>query len=109
MKENLTMRSRRLPVSAASLLMVLAFCAGMLKADTRPYILLITCEDNNLDWVDCYGNPHADTANIDGLAAEGFQYIHCYANAPVCEPSRSTSITGMLAISNDTFPDADHF
>jgi N-sulfoglucosamine sulfohydrolase len=104
MKVYLTMRSRRLPVSAASLFMVLALCTGMVKADTRPNILWITCEDNNVDWVGCYGNPHADTPNIDGLAAEGFQYMHCYANAPVCAPSRSTWITGMLAISNGTFP-----
>ena len=54
MKENLTMRSRRMPVSAARLLMVLALCAGMGKADTRPNILWITCGDNCVDWVGCY-------------------------------------------------------
>jgi N-sulfoglucosamine sulfohydrolase len=70
----------------------------------QPNILWITSEDNNVDWVGAYGNPHADTPNIDQLATEGFQYMHCYANAPVCAPSRSTWITGMLAISNGTFP-----
>jgi N-sulfoglucosamine sulfohydrolase len=70
----------------------------------QPNILWITSEDNNVDWVGCYGNPHADTPNIDRLSSEGFQYMHCYANAPVCAPSRSTWITGMLAISTGTFP-----
>ena len=70
----------------------------------RPNILWLTCEDNSIDWVGCYGNPHADTPNIDALAAEGFQYMHCYANAPVCAPSRSTWITGMHALSTGTFP-----
>jgi arylsulfatase A-like enzyme len=70
----------------------------------RPNILWLTCEDNNVNWVGCYGNPHANTPNIDKLAAEGFQYMHCYANAPVCAPSRSTWITGILSISNGTFP-----
>jgi arylsulfatase A-like enzyme len=80
-------------------------CAGGLYANgERPNILWITSEDNNVDWVGAYGNPHADTPHIDQLAAEGFQYMHCYANAPVCAPSRSTWITGMLAISNGTFP-----
>jgi arylsulfatase A-like enzyme len=82
--------------------------AGALIAEARdadrPNILWLTCEDNNVDWVGCYGNPHADTPNIDRLAEEGFQYMHCYANAPVCAPSRSTWITGMLSISNGTFP-----
>jgi arylsulfatase A-like enzyme len=74
------------------------------RSSERPNILWLTSEDNNVDWVGCYGNPHAQTPNIDQLAKEGFQYMHCYANAPVCAPSRSTWITGMLAISNGTFP-----
>lgn len=76
---------------------------GIAQAQERPNILWLTCEDNNIDWVGCYGNPHADTPNIDKLASEGFQYMHCYANAPVCAPSRSTWITGMHSISTGTF------
>jgi arylsulfatase A-like enzyme len=70
----------------------------------RPNILWLTCEDNNINWVGCYGNPHADTPNIDQLATEGFQYMHAYANAPVCAPSRCTWITGINAISMGTHP-----
>jgi len=70
----------------------------------RPNILWLTCEDNNINWVGCYGNPHADTPNIDRLAGEGFRYSYCYANAPVCAPSRSTWITGIHAISLGTAP-----
>ena len=73
-------------------------------ADDRPNILWLTCEDNNVNWVGCYGNPHAETPHIDALAAEGFQYMHCYANAPVCAPSRSTWITGIHALSMGTHP-----
>ena len=74
------------------------------SAEDRPNILWLTCEDNNVNWVGCYGNPHAETPNIDALAAEGFQYMHCYANAPVCAPSRSTWITGVHALSMGTHP-----
>lgn len=77
---------------------------SMASAGDRPNILWLTCEDNNVNWVGCYGNPHADTPNIDALAAEGFQYMHCYANAPVCAPSRSTWITGVHAVSMGTHP-----
>src|SRR6056297_1922294 len=73
-------------------------------AADQPNILWLTCEDNSVDWVGCYGNPHAETPNIDKLASEGFQYMHCYANAPVCAPSRCTWITGIHALSMGTHP-----
>ncbi len=84
------------------LLIVVLSATGF--AAERPNILWLTCEDNNVNWVGCYGNPYAETPNIDKLASEGFQYMHCYANAPVCAPSRSTWITGIHAISMGTHP-----
>ena len=59
---------------------------GSSKIETfeQPNILWLTSEDNNIDWVGCYGNPFAETPNIDALSREGFRYTHCYANAPVC-------------------------
>ncbi len=83
---------------ACSLLLSAAFAAD------RPNILWLTSEDNNVNWVGCYGNPHAETPHIDKLASQGFQYMHCYANAPVCAPSRSTWITGVHATSMGTHP-----
>jgi N-sulfoglucosamine sulfohydrolase len=74
------------------------------SAADKPNILWLTSEDNNINWVGCYGNPHVETPNIDKLAAEGFQYMHCYANAPVCAPQRSTWITGVHALSMGTHP-----
>lgn len=73
-------------------------------ANERPNILWLTSEDNDISWIGAYGNPDAETPNIDQLAKDGFQYMNCYANAPVCAPSRSTWITGMLSISNGTYP-----
>jgi arylsulfatase A-like enzyme len=71
-------------------------------AQDKPNILWLTSEDNSVDWIGCYGNIHAETPNIDRLATQGHQYMHCYANAPVCAPSRSTWITGVHAISMGT-------
>ncbi|TWU02628.1 sulfatase-like hydrolase/transferase [Stieleria varia] len=79
-------------------------CAAEADSSQRPNILWLTCEDNNVNWVGCYGNPYAETPRIDALATEGFQYMHCYSNAPVCAPSRSTWITGVHAISMGTHP-----
>lgn len=95
---------RFLPIRALSLSLIFLGIGGLASADDRPNILWLTCEDNNVNWVGCYGNPYAETPNIDALAEEGFQYMHCYANAPVCAPSRSTWITGIHAISMGTHP-----
>lgn len=80
--------------------------ARMLSAapQERPNILWLTSEDNAADWLGCYGNPHAETPNLDRLAGEGFQYMHAYANAPACAPSRSSLITGIMAVSMGTHP-----
>jgi N-sulfoglucosamine sulfohydrolase len=84
----------------------LLFLVGCQKKQSKelPNILWLTSEDNNIDWVGCYGNKYAETPNIDALAEQGFRYTHCYANAPVCAPSRSTWITGVNAISMGTHP-----
>lgn len=73
-------------------------------ASDRPNILWITSEDNSISWVSCYGSKNARTPNIDQLAAEGFRYKHCFDNAAVCAPTRSTWITGHYAISLGTQP-----
>ncbi|NQT25662.1 sulfatase-like hydrolase/transferase [candidate division KSB1 bacterium] len=67
----------------------------------RPNILWLTSEDNS-PFLGCYGDPNAITPNLDKLASEGIVFDHCYANAPVCAPARSTIITGMYATSLGT-------
>lgn len=95
---------RRIFIGSTATAVTMAALGAKPIGPDRPNILWLTCEDNNVDWVGCYGNPYAETPNIDQLAKDGFQYMHAYANAPVCAPSRSTWITGMLSISNGTFP-----
>lgn len=73
-------------------------------ATERPNLLWITSEDNNVQWVGCYGHPNANTPRIDQLAQEGFRYTNCFATTPVCGPQRSTWITGVHAVSMGTHP-----
>lgn len=80
---------------------------GLLTAShgvDRPNLLWITSEDNSISWVGCYGSKNTKTPNIDQLAKEGFRYLHCFDNAAVCAPTRSTWITGHYAISIGTQP-----
>ena len=85
--------------------MTLAWALSVKAADSeRPNIVWLTSEDNSISWVSCYGGTNCKTPTIDSLADEGFRYTHCFDNAAVCAPTRSTWITGMYAISNGTQP-----
>lgn len=67
----------------------------------RPNIIWIVSEDNS-PLLGCYGDKFATTPNIDRLATQGVLYENAFCAAPVCAPSRSTLITGMLASSMGT-------
>ena len=84
-------------VSLFSLL--LASVALSAAADAaKPNILWITSEDHG-PHMGCYGDTYATTPNVDGLAKKGMIYMHCWSNAPVCAPARTTIITGMYPTS----------
>lgn len=89
---------------AAAALLLMFTGPSLARGADRPNILWITSEDNSISWVGCYGSKNAKTPNIDRLAAEGFRYTHCFDNAAVCAPTRSTWITGHYAISIGTQP-----
>jgi choline-sulfatase len=42
----------------------------------------------------CYGHPLVRTPSLDRLAAEGTRFATCYAQHPVCSPSRVSMFTG---------------
>ena len=42
----------------------------------------------------CYGHPLVRTPNLDRMAAEGTTFTQCYAQHPVCSPSRGSMFTG---------------
>lgn len=92
--------------ACAVLATALLFLAGHARgaSNDRPNLLWLTSEDNSAHWLGCYGAEHATTPHLDRLASEGFRYEHCYANAPVCAPMRSTWITGVLSLSMGTHP-----
>jgi uncharacterized sulfatase len=60
----------------------------------RPNILWITSEDHG-PHMGCYGDQYATTPNVDRLASTSLMYRHCWSNAPVCAPARTTLISGM--------------
>lgn len=71
------------------------------KSAEQPNILWISCEDISAH-IGCYGDPVANTPNIDKLASEGAKYTKMFTVAPVCAPNRSAIITGMYQTSIGT-------
>jgi len=57
-------------------------------------LLFIVVDDLNTT-LGCYGHPVVKTPNIDKLAKSGIQFNHAYCNYAVCNPSRSSFLTGL--------------
>ena len=82
-------------LSAIAWLLGMAPAAGAAdRAQQRPNILWITCEDISPN-LGCYGDRYARTPVLDRLAAEGVRYTNAYAITGVCAPNRSCLITGV--------------
>ena len=65
------------------------------KSAARPNILFIAVDDLN-DWVGCLGgHPQARTPNMDRLAARGTLFSNAHCQSPLCNPSRSSLLTGL--------------
>lgn len=63
--------------------------------NAKPNILVITIDDLN-DWVGYLGgHPKVKTPNIDRLAGRGVAFTNAHTQAPLCNPSRTSFLTGL--------------
>ena len=60
----------------------------------QPNILFIMTDQQRYDSLGCYGADWVQTPNLDRLAREGVLFENCYANNPLCTPSRASMFTG---------------
>lgn len=79
----------------------LIFSQFIFSQNKKPNILWIVCEDIS-PILSFYGDNTAKTPNLDALAKESLIYDNAFATTPVCGPSRSAIITGMLPSSIGT-------
>ena len=70
-------------------------------------VLFIDIEDMTAAAVGCYGNPLVKTANLDRFAAGGMRFERCYCQAPMCNPSRSSFLTGLRPDSTRVYTNSD--
>src|SRR3954471_751282 len=77
-----------------ALLLLLAFLCGSLPAAERPNVLLIISDDFR-ESGGVFTTALAKTPNLDRLAARGVRFANAFAQYPVCNPSRTSFLTGL--------------
>ena len=66
--------------------------------------------DDLSDWVGCLaGNPNARTPHIDGLAEQGVLFTNAHAQAPICNPSRTSFMLGLRPTTTGIYQNSPWF
>ena len=103
-----------MPLSRRFFLSTIAAAPLAAKDRQRPNVLFIAVDDLN-PHLGCYGFKVVKSPNIDGLSQRSMRFEHAYCQYPLCNPSRSSLLSGRrpprTKVSNnavwfrDTMPD----
>ena len=97
----LTKNCRKFIAAACLLIFIVGGALGQ-TAKKRPNILLIISDDLNTAF-SLYGHPPAATPNIERLARRGVMFENAYAQFPLCNPSRTSFLSGLRPEHTKTF------
>lgn len=98
-------------LTACFMLTSLAACATQPSRNTRPlapngkpYNVLFLAVDDLNDWIGCMGgHPQARTPHLDRLAERAVVFTNAHCQAPICNPSRISLLTGVLPSSSGVY------
>ena len=72
-----------------------------------PNVLFISIDDLN-DWIEPLGgHPQARTPNLQALARRGVTFTRAYCQAPSCNPSRTSLMTGLRPSTTGVYGNSD--
>ena len=76
-----------------------AFTTGLLPKHyanaAEQYNVVFIVVDDLQPMLGCYGHPEIHTPNIDALAQRGMLFNRAYCQHPMCNPSRTSMLTGL--------------
>ena len=76
--------------------------------EVKPNVLLIMVDDLNGE-VGCYGSKSAKTPHLDSFAATAVRFTQAYCQAPLCNPSRTSMLTGLRPETIGVIDNNTHF
>lgn len=88
-----------------SLVATLTFTS--LASPSRPNVLFIISDDLRPD-LSCYGS-YVATPNLDRLARQGVRFENAWAQYPLCNPSRTSMLTGRHPTTTGALTNRNHF
>ena len=96
-----------LMVAICAVLLCPARASAQAARASGPNVLFISVDDLN-DWIGPLGgHPQAITPNMDRLAQRGVTFTRAYCQAPSCNPSRTSLMTGLRPSTSGVYNNAD--